>query len=81
MTRFNDEGTYLGQFLHTIFVVCPNCGERAVVRGDFYAWGACTVTCTACHFSEKRSPTSWKGPFRQAITFDTAAPMDARRKK
>ena len=60
VARFKDGGTYLGQFLTQVSVVCPKCGGHALA-------GKSRVVCAACGYSESRSATAWKGPTEGSV--------------
>lgn len=66
MTRFDDGGRYLVEFMDHADVRCPKCGCKAAVTGrtDDRAAG---VVCSSCPFAASFAETGWLGPMRGLV--------------
>lgn len=62
--RFDDKTTYLGQFMESIAVECPNCHRKATVECKDYPHShkSARLACIECGFNEIQNENSWKGP-------------------
>ena len=55
ITRFKDENYTINNFQNEVFVECPKCSKRAIIKKENpnSYWSERTLTCPNCHFSQK----------------------------
>ena len=53
--RFKDENYTLNNFQNEIFVECPKCSKRAVVKKEtpYSYWSERVLSCPNCHYSQR----------------------------
>lgn len=60
--RFKDENYTIHNFQNIIFIECPKCSKRAIIKKvtpNSY-WSERIINCTNCHFSQKGRKESFK---------------------
>lgn len=65
--RFRDDGVRLETFSATFDVICPSCGERALVRPTIDDASA-RVVCRHCSFATTEDASGWLGPVEGRVT-------------